>query len=87
MRTSARKISALFARIEKEISRASDRAVRVGNFTRIARSRTSALGANARDPIFSRSADFFSRCDLRAQIFFRDRKNIFRSQWIFEESP
>jgi hypothetical protein len=54
MRTSAQKNFSLWARIEKEISREIDRALRARNFTPIARSRASALEAIERDRIFSR---------------------------------
>jgi hypothetical protein len=73
MRTSAEKILALCARIEKEISRASDRAPRARNFARILRSPESALKAIARDLNFSRRGAIRSHHDVCNRIFLRDR--------------
>jgi hypothetical protein len=80
MRTSAEKILALCGRIEKEISRASDRAPRARNFAQIMRSRQSALKAIAHDLNFSRRDALRSRYDACNRIFLRDRKIYFRSR-------
>jgi len=85
-RTSAEKISPLLARIEKEISRASDRARCARNFTPIARSRRSALEAIVRDRTFSRFAAHLCAIAPRDQIFLRDRKKNFPAQQMFKES-
>jgi len=77
VRTSAEKISALCARIEKEIFVASDRAPRARNFARIVRSRKSALEAIARDLNFSRRVAILSHGDACNRIFRRDRKKNF----------
>jgi hypothetical protein len=77
MRTSAGKILALRARIEKEISRATDRAPHARNFTRIARSRASAMEAIARDLNFLRRGAIRSHHDACNRIFLRDRKIFF----------
>jgi hypothetical protein len=79
MRTSAEKKLALCARIEKEISRASDRAPHARNFTLIARSRQSAVEAIARDLNFSRRGAIRSHHDACNRIFLRDRKIFFDS--------
>jgi hypothetical protein len=86
MRTSAEKKWSLCARIEKEISRASDRTCRARNFTPIAGSRKTALEANALDRNFSRHRALFAR-DRRAQTNFSSRsKKNFRSRKIVEQS-
>jgi hypothetical protein len=77
MRTSAQKNMSLFARIAKEISRVSDRAPRAQNFARIARSRTSALGAIASDRKFSRCAANRAHLSNSRSSFVARSKNIF----------
>jgi hypothetical protein len=86
MRTSAQKISSLYAWNEKEISLTSDRAQSSRNFAPIARSRTSALEAVVRDRKFSRRVAIFSH-DRRARTnFFSRSKKNFRSRGILKES-
>lgn len=58
MRTSARKKFCVFPRIEKEIPRKIDRALRAQNFAVIAQLRKCALEAIARDRNFSAIAQF-----------------------------
>jgi len=77
MRTSAQKNLPLFARIAKEISRVSDRVLRVRNFTPIMRSRTSALGAIERDRKISRRDVKCAHQSNSHSIFFARSKNIF----------
>jgi hypothetical protein len=77
IRTSAGKILSVCARIEKGISRASDRAPRALNFAPISRSRVSALGAIVRDLNFSREDAIWSQRERMPSNYFRDRQNIF----------
>jgi hypothetical protein len=79
MRTSAQKISPLYARIEKEISRRIDRAPQARNFTPIARSRRTALEAITLDlKFFGSQRNFVASSGVRT-FFWRDRKKYFRS--------
>jgi hypothetical protein len=77
MRTSARKILSLCARIEKEISLGGDRVPRARNFSPISRSRYSALGAIMRDLNFFRRASILADRDAHARFFFAIAKFFF----------
>jgi hypothetical protein len=77
IRTSAEKILAVCARIEKGISRESDRAPRALNFAPIPRSRAAALGAIMRDLNFSRDHAIWSHWERMPSNYFRDRKIFF----------
>jgi hypothetical protein len=79
MRTSAQKFSSLYARIEKEISRTSDRARRARNFASISRSLESALEAIVRGFNLLRQVAIFSHHDRARSSFSSRSKKYFRS--------
>jgi hypothetical protein len=86
MRTSAPKISPLYARIEKEISRQIDRAPRARNFIPIARSRRTALEAITLDLKFSDCSVISPHHQVYEHSFGAIEKNIFDRTEIIEQS-
>jgi hypothetical protein len=77
MRTSAEKNFSRSARIVKEISLASDRALHARNFAPIARSGAPALEAIVSDRNFSRPIKVFSDRDACARNFFGSSEKKF----------